>query len=142
MPAAGSRAAPPQAGMLLVGGLRTARRFGSGLAMARERLGQDVQPAGRSRLASFAPRRHPGRGAGVMRMESAADPVRQRILSPPARVTETIGGTADAVRHQSAGDLREMRSEIFARESRLPPSGGSGFNPQVSPAWTALKLPN
>jgi hypothetical protein len=33
-------------------------------------------------------------------------------------------------------------ADLLNREARLPPSGTTGFDPRLSPAWPGLKLPN
>lgn len=38
-------------------------------------------------------------------------------------------------------DLERALENYFFRQSRLPPAGGAGFNPLLSPVWAGLKLP-
>jgi hypothetical protein len=38
--------------------------------------------------------------------------------------------------------LRNALADLLDREARLPPSGATGFDPRLSPAWPGLKLPN
>lgn len=38
-------------------------------------------------------------------------------------------------------DIERQLEDYFFRKSRLPPAGGAGFNPLLSPAWAGLKIP-
>lgn len=38
-------------------------------------------------------------------------------------------------------DIRRALDDYFFRQSRLPPNGGAGFNPLLSPLWAGLKIP-
>lgn len=38
-------------------------------------------------------------------------------------------------------DIRQALDDYFFRQSRLPPNGGAGFNPLLSPVWAGLKIP-
>ena len=41
----------------------------------------------------------------------------------------------------SPSDVGRALDNYFFRQSRLPPNGGAGFNPYLSPIWAGLKLP-
>jgi hypothetical protein len=38
-------------------------------------------------------------------------------------------------------DIERALESYFFRQSRLPPVGGAGFNPLLSPVWAGLKIP-
>lgn len=38
-------------------------------------------------------------------------------------------------------DMERALDDYFFRKSRLPPAGGVGFNPLLSPVWAGLKIP-
>lgn len=38
-------------------------------------------------------------------------------------------------------DFEDMLDAYFLRQSRLPPAGGTGVNPKLSPLWAGLKIP-
>lgn len=38
-------------------------------------------------------------------------------------------------------EIRQALDDYFFRQSRLPPNGGAGFNPLLSPIWAGLKIP-
>lgn len=38
-------------------------------------------------------------------------------------------------------DMERALDDYFFRKSRLPPAGGAGFNPLLSPVWAGLKIP-
>jgi hypothetical protein len=38
-------------------------------------------------------------------------------------------------------DIERALESYFFRQSRLPPTGGAGFNPMLSPVWAGLKIP-
>ncbi len=38
-------------------------------------------------------------------------------------------------------EIKRALDEYFFRQSRLPPNGGAGFNPLLSPVWAGLKIP-
>jgi hypothetical protein len=53
------------------------------------------------------------------------------------------GGQADLPRSTAARqrDLKRAVAEYFDRQARLPPSGGTAFDPRLTPAWPGLNLP-
>ncbi|MGO9816544.1 MAG: hypothetical protein ACLPJJ_10220 [Acidocella sp.] len=38
-------------------------------------------------------------------------------------------------------DLAQALRAYFFRQSRLPPAGGTGFDPRLTPAWAGVKIP-
>jgi hypothetical protein len=52
--------------------------------------------------------------------------------------SETGGLSAETLR---PGALERALSEVFRRQSRLPPAGVTAFDPRLTPAWPGLKLP-
>ncbi len=38
-------------------------------------------------------------------------------------------------------DIERALENYFFQQSRLPPAGGAGFNPLLSPSWAGLKIP-
>ena len=83
----------------------------------------------------------PGGGKRLARRQDAVE-VRR---SPPAAGSEsamprvTQGRAADV--YEDEQRLDRVLSDFFDRQSRLPPSGATGFDPRLSPAWPGLKLP-
>ena len=56
------------------------------------------------------------------------------------------GGSWDSAAEQDQAvsrtqDFEDMLEAYFLRQSRLPPAGGTGVNPKLSPLWAGLKIP-
>lgn len=100
----------------------------------------------------------PRAAARIARLSALASvaPVRQRAeagsLAPASAVKRTFVPTDAkatqaprfAQRDTDASDDRGFRQKLrkfFDQEARLPPSGATGFDPRLSPAWPGLKLP-
>ncbi len=88
-------------------------------------------------LPSVAPM---GRSGGQNRVENYA---RDRKWQ-----AETYDGSAitepkmPALTLVNKAHLSNALADLLNREARLPPSGATGFDPRLSPAWPGLKLPN
>ncbi|MBB5373655.1 hypothetical protein [Acidocella aromatica] len=48
---------------------------------------------------------------------------------------------ARAVDREQGTDLAQALRTYFFRQSRLPPAGGTGFDPRLTPAWAGVKIP-
>ncbi len=78
-------------------------------------------------------------------------PVRSRIArsAPPARTTHhapaprpsNSASFTPKIYHDPEGNLPPSLAEYFYRLSRLPPNGGTAFDPYLTPTWAGLKLP-
>ena len=53
----------------------------------------------------------------------------------------TAGFSASGSGDASGADFDDALEEYFFRQSRLAPSGGTAFDPRLSPLWAGLKLP-
>lgn len=45
------------------------------------------------------------------------------------------------VSREEMADLGQALRSYFFRQSRLPPSGGTGFDPRLTPLWAGIKIP-
>ena len=91
--------------------------------------------------ASRVPKAMPGwRGRGAAPV--AAANVAGRGAGPDAAASEP---PAPAMARPAAGaageDLAQALRAYFFRQSRLPPAGGTGFDPRLTPAWAGVKIP-
>lgn len=69
----------------------------------------------------------------------------------PMKVARGAGPQTDLAPRQADGllmrdrlqqaELRRAVGELLDRQARLPPSGATGFDPRLTPAWAGLKLP-
>jgi hypothetical protein len=90
-------------------------------------------------LPSFAPTRKSVESYGVSRGGNA-ESGENRIVSK-----DSVSRSADSLTNHPQMDqwqFREMLSRELDDQARLPPSGGTGFDPRLSPAWPGMKLPN
>jgi hypothetical protein len=122
-------------------------------------LNLPVQRAGLGAV-SFAPLPGGGAGDGVslqpaIRSADAAPGLRRRgsvhsaVLA--AETDATAPGDVEDQRRAAAqesaplpvapADIERALEDYFFRQSRLPPAGGAGFNPLLSPVWAGLKIP-
>ncbi len=47
-----------------------------------------------------------------------------------------------AAHSRRRGEIEQIVTEMFDRQTRLPPSGATMFDPRLTPAWSGLKIPN
>ena len=52
-----------------------------------------------------------------------------------------VAGANPAPAAVAPADIERAVEDYFFRQSRLPPLGGAGFNPLLSPVWAGLKIP-
>ena len=52
-----------------------------------------------------------------------------------------VAGADPAPAVVAPADIERAVEDYFFRQSRLPPLGGAGFNPLLSPVWAGLKIP-
>ena len=89
------------------------------------------------RQAEIMPGLHPHRNVhSAMEVAEAASGTPeacedQKFAAMPALVPEAVAQL----------DIGRALESYFFRQSRLPPTGGAGFNPLLSPAWAGLKIP-
>ena len=50
-------------------------------------------------------------------------------------------GAVQPLAGMASADIDRAVESYFFRQSRLPPTGGAGFNPLLSPVWAGLKIP-
>lgn len=91
--------------------------------------------------ASRVPKAMPGwRGRGAVPL--AAANMAGRGAGPDAAASEP---PAPVMARPAAGvageDLAQALRAYFFRQSRLPPAGGTGFDPRLTPAWAGVKIP-
>ena len=89
----------------------------------------------RSQIRSFAP--PPSHLAHVR----GTQPVRIRPHHAPPSTRPGITGASLTPKHDPTGNLLPALSEYLFRLSRLPPNGGTAFDPYLTPTWAGLKLP-
>jgi hypothetical protein len=58
-----------------------------------------------------------------------------------AGAQEFAAGAEPAPAGVRPADIERAVEDYFFRQSRLPPTGGAGFNPLLSPVWAGLKIP-
>jgi len=79
-----------------------------------------------------------GRGAAPL----AAANVAGRGAGPDAAANEPPAPVMARPAAGAAGeDLAQALRAYFFRQSRLPPAGGTGFDPRLTPAWAGVKIP-
>ena len=109
--------------------------------VAGRRVGMELGVAGGPRAAALhsvapMPKGRPAGGAGQERhaesqdTQVAKDAARRR-RSPDRRATAEVDDRG----------LSRALSDLLDQQARLPPSGATGFDPRLSPAWPGLKLP-
>ena len=89
----------------------------------------------RSQPRSFAP--PPSHLAHVRGTQPAR--IRPHHAPPPTRARTTRASFTP--KHEPEGNLLPALSEYLFRLSRLPPNGGTAFDPYLTPTWAGLKLP-
>ena len=101
-------------------------------------VGREALPPAKGRHALPVPGLRRGRGAqgaAAMAQEAPHDPgaapESQHLEVRPVLAQETAAPL----------DIKRALDEYFFRQSRLPPNGGAGFNPLLSPIWAGLKIP-
>ncbi len=85
---------------------------------------------------SFAPIKRPD-GGGQMGVElgNSAEGLRARLSAERSSSPRRTAAFQEA-------QISEALTAVLDRQARLPPSGSTGFDPRLSPAWPSLKLPN
>ena len=64
------------------------------------------------------------------------------VLMPRSDEHRLAPGVSASDRGGASGtDFDDVLEEYFFRQSRLAPSGGTAFDPRLSPLWAGLKLP-
>jgi hypothetical protein len=133
-------------------GLRVKSRSGSALpSMAPRRSSHgsgDAAPLQRAMLAGDTPM--PGGPASVQatgslmlhpRNTASATSLAPRVQGHAATASyalETDFAQSKATREQQ---MQQAMEDYFFRQSRLPPSGATAFDPGLTPAWAGMKLP-
>lgn len=117
---------------------------------ARGMAGAAANPGGRTPMLGIA-----GRPSAYTRLPSIA-PVRRPAhhqttapgnASPYAPFGHTplkddkATPTGSSTSRLEPGELRCALEDLLNRQARLPPSGGAGFDPRLTPAWPGLPLP-
>jgi hypothetical protein len=99
------------------------------------------------------PSSSPSEGEGDRAFSEATLSARARPPVEPSSIAKTIGkpDAAAAARpntrlDRNLGAMDEPRMsralmELLDRQGRLPPSGATGFDPRLTPAWAGQKLP-
>ena len=65
-----------------------------------------------------------------------------RGVEPGAGSTERLSPPVARPAGRAEGeDLAQALGAYFFRQSRLPPAGGTGFDPRLTPAWAGVKIP-
>jgi hypothetical protein len=138
-PGPGAAASPAQLHAALVLLLRRIKRHAAQnpllhvAAYARARGKQvAVAPPARMALPGMAPRAQQAGLAPPPRRQPAPAPgartaLEELLANPPASLQELT--------FKQQSDLRDAVSDYFAKAARLPPSGCTGFDPLLSPAW-------
>jgi hypothetical protein len=65
----------------------------------------------------------------------------RRVGSGEAGGQQFAAAAASAPPVVAPADIERALESYFFRQSRLPPVGGAGFNPMLSPVWAGLKIP-
>jgi len=78
------------------------------------------------------------------RLERAAYEFGRRIKAVPQALTgameqDAIG--AGKLLNAARSDVDHAIQDFFMRQARLPPAGGTAFDPRLTPAWAGVKLP-
>ncbi len=60
---------------------------------------------------------------------------------PNGNSAAALNGPRHAPAPPSPFALEQALNDYFSRQSRLPPSGTTAFDPRLTPAWAGLKLP-
>ncbi len=76
-------------------------------------------------------------------------PISHAFATEAGRCTEPDAGPSEMLRPpvaRPAGradceDLAQALRTYFFRQSRLPPAGGTGFDPRLTPSWAGVKIP-
>lgn len=94
----------------------------------------------------LSPARPGAAGApGLRRRRSVHDAVSAAAAAAmehgEAESQEFLAGADPAPAAVEPADIERALENYFFRQSRLPPAGGAGFNPLLSPAWAGLKIP-
>ncbi len=87
----------------------------------------------RSQHRSFAP--------VPRRIARSAPPARTTTHHAPAPRPSNSASFTPKIYHDPEGNLPPSLAEYFYRLSRLPPNGGTAFDPYLTPTWAGLKLP-
>lgn len=87
-----------------------------------------------------------GQGRGAMDRHFAGDALGGETVAPMAsqkRQSQGERGEAPglAAQHLEGPAFSDALDDYFFRQSRLAPTGGTGFDPRLSPLWAGLKLP-
>ena len=78
------------------------------------------------------------------RIARSAPPARTTHHAPAPRASTNAFNSASLtpkIYHDPTGNLPPEFCEYFFRLSRLPPNGGTAFDPYLTPTWAGLKLP-
>lgn len=82
-----------------------------------------------------------GRGPSALPLATFAAVGRQ--AEPGGAQGETLAPVTARrqVGREEGPDLAQALRTYFFRRSRLPPAGGTGFDPRLTPAWAGVKIP-
>lgn len=87
----------------------------------------------------------PPTGTATLMRNPPHAPVKARFaaaaLSAEAASSTLPSGPSGTVNQLREADLAEALRAYFFRQSRMPPSSMTGFDPRVSPAWAGLQMP-
>jgi len=129
---------------------RVALQGGSGLLRA-EKTTDALRSLAPIRAMAGAEKLREDRATGVLHQYSPAGSQKVTQTEPFARVrvpteTRTAGASTWPVGdveqgRASAASVGKAVEAFFAEQVRLPPSGMSGFDPRLSPAWAGLQIP-